>query len=445
MAIYSTLAKLGRVKLPSGTEYALIDVDGRAMLAPDFSASASYNAGDHVIYGDNLYRFDSAHAAGTWIGTDATQVTLDTEVKRIEGLIAGGIHYRGKTVTPLYDGATTNPISINSASYTAESGDLVIFDIEHATIASYAVNTAYPNVHTYLKNDGIVYITNAAITAEENTSIIAIENKLDIVPANPEFLFDGTQWSLLSPISDGLGDLAFKDSASGTYVKPSGTGSVTIKNYTETTRYLKRKQIIGVKSSTESATLVSGGTSKNQWKADTTHPTVVYGTADVGTAVTYGTANPDTPVTHVAQVNPNTSQKTFTTTWSSSNTTGAITASVNGDCLQLGAANTDNVNGVADTQGISITPAILSETTLTPATAADNTRTINNLVADGTLTGSYTLNNKTLAVKDDNATTLATGEVTTSEDGAVVITALTPGTEAATVTVGTTTDTVTVR
>ena len=64
MALYHNYSKLGRVKLPNNTIYALIDVDGRAMLAPEFSAEASYNAGDHVIYNDDLYRFDSAHAAG---------------------------------------------------------------------------------------------------------------------------------------------------------------------------------------------------------------------------------------------------------------------------------------------------------------------------------------------------------------------------------------------
>lgn len=310
MAIYSDLAKLGRVKLPSNTEYALIDVDGRAIIAPNFSTEASYNEGDHVIYGDNLYRFKTAKAAGAWNSASVDNVTVDTEIKRIEGLIAGGIHYRGKTTTALYEGATTNPISIGGSSYTAASGDLVIFDTTSATVLTYATATAY-DAHTYIKNDGIIYITTAAITAGENTSITAIASKINVIQKDPEFLFDGSAWNALGSIADGLGDLAFKDSASGTYVKPTGSGSVTIKNYSATPKYLERTTVIGVKSTTESATLVSGGTSKNQWKADATNPTVVYGTADVGTAVTYGTANPGTAVTGIAKVD---SQKTFTTT-----------------------------------------------------------------------------------------------------------------------------------
>ena len=39
----------------------------------------------------------------------------------------GGIRPIGVTTTPLYDGATTNPIQINGESYTAETGDMVTY------------------------------------------------------------------------------------------------------------------------------------------------------------------------------------------------------------------------------------------------------------------------------------------------------------------------------
>ena len=91
MAQYDELAKLGRVKLPSGTTYALIDVDGRAMLAPNFSTAVAYSAGDYVIYQDDLYRFDTAHAPGPWDPTQVTQVQVGQELKRIIGLISGGV------------------------------------------------------------------------------------------------------------------------------------------------------------------------------------------------------------------------------------------------------------------------------------------------------------------------------------------------------------------
>ena len=122
MAIYADLAKLGRVQLPSGNTYALIDVDGRAMIAPNFSSEASYTVGDHVIYGDNLYRFKANHS-GEWNDNHADIVSVDSEIKRIENAIQGGISFIGKTTTSLYDGATTNPITINGASVTVTSGN----------------------------------------------------------------------------------------------------------------------------------------------------------------------------------------------------------------------------------------------------------------------------------------------------------------------------------
>lgn len=434
MAVYSNLPTLGRVTLPNGTTYAFIDRDGRLMLAPEYDATASYHVGDHVVYENNLYRakVDIAAPAGAFDATKWDQVTFDSEIKRLEGLIAGGVHYRGKTTTALYDGSTTNPITISGSSYTAEAGDLVLLDLT-SIAATYATNTAY-TIHTYIKNDALYYITTAAISASENTSITAIEGKLDQLKSDPEFLFDGTSWATLGSISDGLGDLAYKDSASGPYTRPTGSGTVTIKNYTKTQKYLQKTTVTGT-DGTVNASEVTGGTEKNQWKLDTTNPSVVYGTADVGTAVTYGTANPGTAVTGVAKVG---TSKTF-------NTDGAKISGVEGDCLIFAAAATDSVIGIADTTGVSITPAVASNTTLTPAKAADSTRKINNLVSDGTLTGSYTITARTPAKVASSATTVATGATTDTADGAAVITEVTQGTESAPVTVGTETATVTVK
>lgn len=45
-----------------------------AMTAPAFSATQAYSAGDSVTYNEVLYTFTADHAAGAWIGTDATAV-----------------------------------------------------------------------------------------------------------------------------------------------------------------------------------------------------------------------------------------------------------------------------------------------------------------------------------------------------------------------------------
>lgn len=45
---------------------------------PLFDATQDYEAGEVVIYADELWQFDADHAAGAWTGTDATQTDLFT-------------------------------------------------------------------------------------------------------------------------------------------------------------------------------------------------------------------------------------------------------------------------------------------------------------------------------------------------------------------------------
>lgn len=80
--------------------------------------------------------------------------------------ISGAITLRGETTTALTDNATTNPITISGNSYTA------------------------------IANDAVFY-------------------------SHKEFVFDGTYWHEFGDMS-GLGALATKDSASGTYT-PAGS------------------------------------------------------------------------------------------------------------------------------------------------------------------------------------------------------------------------------
>ena len=83
-----------------------------------------------------------------------------------------------RTTTALTDGATTNPITVDGESVTAVSGDFAVYNTQ-------------------------------------------------------EFLFDSTQWNLLGD-RVGLGDLAYKDTASGTAVTTVGTlPSLTYDSTTE--------------------------------------------------------------------------------------------------------------------------------------------------------------------------------------------------------------------
>ena len=109
---------------------------------------------------------------------DIKDAQARSDIEDIKGAIAGGVTFMGETTTALTDGATTNPITINSKSVTAIKGYLVVYN-------------------------------------------------------SKEFVFDGTKWIEMGDLSV-LGALAYKDSASGSFT-PSGSVSQPTFTGTETT------------------------------------------------------------------------------------------------------------------------------------------------------------------------------------------------------------------
>lgn len=109
-------------------------------------------------------------------GSDTKYWVADSEAReKIETLI-GATRFMGVTTTELEDGDTTNPITIDKKSYTAQTGDIVIY----------------------------TPLTGSSL----------------------EFIWDGSKWQLLGgqAIED-LGALAYKNSASGSYT-PEGSISI---------------------------------------------------------------------------------------------------------------------------------------------------------------------------------------------------------------------------
>ena len=99
---------------------------------------------------------------------DIKDAQARSDIEDIWRSISGGLTFLGETTTPLTDGATTNPITINGDSVTATAGSIVVYELK-------------------------------------------------------EFLFDGTKWIEMGDLSV-LGALAYKDSASGSFT-PSGSVS----------------------------------------------------------------------------------------------------------------------------------------------------------------------------------------------------------------------------
>lgn len=137
----------------------------------DFEAPRSPNAAalQNILGANNILRTpQSENEALLQLIAQQTQTLINTlnEVKATVDILSSIQRYIGVTTTELSDGATTNPILIDGESFTAISGDAVIYNGE-------------------------------------------------------DFVFNGTIWQ---SVPDALGALAYKNSASGNFT-PQGTVS----------------------------------------------------------------------------------------------------------------------------------------------------------------------------------------------------------------------------
>ena len=55
-----------------------------SVIAPTFNTSTPYEAGDYVIYNDTFYKFTVDHAAGAWTGSDVTAVSVADEINALK-------------------------------------------------------------------------------------------------------------------------------------------------------------------------------------------------------------------------------------------------------------------------------------------------------------------------------------------------------------------------
>ena len=62
-----------------------------ANIAPSFSNSTSYSAGDCVIVLNKLYQFTAAHPAGNWTGADAEEVNVTSLLKEAVASLSGDV------------------------------------------------------------------------------------------------------------------------------------------------------------------------------------------------------------------------------------------------------------------------------------------------------------------------------------------------------------------
>lgn len=265
----------------------------------------------------------------------------DKYARELIAEIQSGTAYLGVTDTALTDGSTTNPISIAGASVTAVQGNIVNY-------------------------------------------------------GSKEFIFNGTVWQEFGDLS-ALGDLAFKNSASGSF-KPSG--SVSKPTFTGTQKTISvtgtPNGSVAISKGTGTANYTPTGSISAPTFTGTQKTVSVSGTPNGSVTIGTGTGTKNyTP----AGTN---SAPSFTGTSGSVSVSGTPNGSVTISKASSGTTNYTPA-GTISTPTITVTP---STTTVNSITAVGTLPSLEMTVSDENLTFSWSAG--TLPTKGSN-TTVATG------------------------------------
>ena len=309
------------------------------------------------------------------------QISVNTNnIDDLYDIVAGGVYYRGKTTSDIFDGAYVNPIIINGKSYKAVAGDLVIKDVDGGK--------------------------------------------------SLEFVFDGTLWSELGSTGV-LGTFAYKDNASTQY-KPKGSVTTTL-SQTNTQATLTKGDYTPVGTNAASSVTLSGGATS---KLVTTTIKGVAGTTTLHDTPTLNTTNVGSASNWSAGSLPSLGAPT-TKKFGTSLTAGtAVAVDINGinchvpttgDDLETLVFQSASKTTLHDTPTLHTEDAVTAQGTFSKGTLPSLTIT-NTAVGNELVAGTATV----VATASANATTVATGAVANTGTGATVATALhTGGTAAA--------------
>lgn len=309
------------------------------------------------------------------------QISINTNnIDDLYDIVAGGVHYRGKTTSNVFDGANVNPIIINGETYTAQAGDLIIKDVE----------------------------------GRESL----------------EFVFDGTIWSELGSTGV-LGTLAYKDNANTQY-KPKGSVTTTLSQTNTQATLTKGDYTPAGKNAASSVTLSGGATSK----LVTTTIKGVAGTTTLHDTPTLNTTNVGSASNWNAGSLPSLGAPT-TGSFGTSLTAGTAVAvdtdgvkcsvPTSGDDVETLVFSSASKTTLHDTPTLNKANAVTAQGTFSKGTLPQLTIT-NTAVGNELVAGTATV----VATASANATTVATGAVANTGTGATVATALhTGGTAAA--------------
>lgn len=236
--------------------------------------------------------------AGIDLKDDITKDELRTQLG-----ITGAMHFAGTTTTALTDGATTNPIQVNSKSYTAIAGDVVLYSGKEfiwtgsawevlGDEGSYALKTRTITAGTWLTGGGDLTADRTISHAQhEDGAKTAAPVKVGH-DAYGHVVLGGALGTANAgthkhTITASVPASKFVDTVTPTSKKISlnPTTDTFIKSYPGVTSKLVTTTITGT-NGTVTASKATAGTAKDVAKAGTA---VVYGKANVGEAKTVAT------------------------------------------------------------------------------------------------------------------------------------------------------------
>lgn len=149
-----------------------------AGIAPTFSTSTAYPAGAYVYNSGTLYRFTTAHAAGSWTGTDAVAVALGNDVSdlRIETKSQGSLIDRVfnkeqiLNATRIAGNGNTAVTNNNDGSYTIGTTDY------GNTLFGSPMSLEPGDYELFGVPNGIAFITPSTSTTSQSYNNRIVEN-----------------------------------------------------------------------------------------------------------------------------------------------------------------------------------------------------------------------------------------------------------------------------
>lgn len=142
----------------------------------EFSVEESYNIGDVVKYGSNLYRFTVGHPAGAWLGTDAEQTSVKEELDRAVAMKANVDGYYETMRVGTADNLTARGEVSEEIIMSRTAGGNNVIESGDASIKSIKGYSVVMNQFLTLRKTD--YTTDYGLTLHADGNVISIAGQL---------------------------------------------------------------------------------------------------------------------------------------------------------------------------------------------------------------------------------------------------------------------------